>query len=339
MEKITEFESLYESMLKCKNGKLHKNQAAHFYLNGIEECLKLEKELKNKSYEPRRVNRFMIYYPKKRQIASIAFRDRVYQRSLNDNALYPRMTKSFISGNCACQKRKGTDYARDKLVEYLKKYYRHHGNICYVGQFDIKSYYKEMQHSVVKEKFKSKLEPDIYNAVEKILEEQYEGDKGYDAGSQMVQIAGISVLDNLDHFIKERLKIKYYVRYMDDFVLIHHDKAYLEYCKSEIQKQLEDIGFQFNPKKTKVFRLKKLLFLGFNFKLTSSGKVIMSVDRDNVKHEKKKLRRLVKKVKNGELERKKVEDSFKSWKAHAGKGNSYKLICYMDKFYKELWRE
>ena len=67
-----------------------------------------------------------------------------------------------------------------------------------------------------------------------VLDGQYEGDTGYNPGSQMIQIAGIAFLDEVDHYIKERLRIKHYIRYMDDFILIHKDKEYLRQCQEAI---------------------------------------------------------------------------------------------------------
>lgn len=114
-EDIIGFEALFESMQKCKKGVMWKGSAAHYVLNGLEETLKLEKQLKTGTYKARQTTKFRVTYPKPRDIVSICFRDRVYQRSLNDNAIYPAMTKSFIQHNCACQKDKGTDYARAVL--------------------------------------------------------------------------------------------------------------------------------------------------------------------------------------------------------------------------------
>ncbi len=161
------------------------------------------------------------------------------------------MTKSFIQHNCACQKDKGTDYARAVLDEFLHRHYRKYGRAGGVLQVDVHGYYPNMKHQVAKDKFKKHLEPDIYKRAEAVLEDQYEGDVGYNPGSQMIQIAGISVLDELDHFIKEQLGIKRYLRYMDDFLLIHEDLEYLEYCKDKVIEKLAEYGFEPNPKKTK----------------------------------------------------------------------------------------
>lgn len=75
-----------------------------------------------------------------------------------------------------------------------------------------------MRHDVCEKVFEEKLPPDVFVMVRDILRMQYKGEKGYDAGSQLIQIAGISVLDKMDHMIKERLHTKYYMRYMDDFL-------------------------------------------------------------------------------------------------------------------------
>lgn len=334
-EDIIGFEALFESMQKCKKGVMWKGSAAHYVLNGLEETLKLEKQLKTGTYKARQTTKFKVTYPKPRDIVSICFRDRVYQRSLNDNAIYPVMTKSFIQHNCACQKGKGTDYARKILDEFLHGHYRKYGRMGGTLQVDVHGYYPNMKHQVAKDKFKKHLDTDIYKRAEAVLEDQYDGDTGYNPGSQMIQIAGISVLDELDHFIKEELRIKRYLRYMDDFLLIHEDLDYLEYCKSKVIEKLAEYGFEPNPKKTKVIPMtEEILFLGFYYRLTETGKIIMRLNPANVKQERKKLYRLVAKAKKGELSKAKVDECFHGWKDHAAKGTSYQLIARMEEYYK-----
>ena len=207
-EEIIGYDALYESMEKCRLGVLWKDSVAHFVLNAPEEVLKLERELKTGTYKPRQPKNFTITFPKRREISSIPFRDRVYQRSLNDNVLYPVMTKSFIFDNWACQKGKGTDRARDRLKEFMRKFYRHHGTAGYVAQFDIHGYYPNMDHEYIEGMFRRKLDPSSYQRVLDVLHHQYPGGKGYNPGSQMIQIAGISALDDLDHYIKEQLHVR-----------------------------------------------------------------------------------------------------------------------------------
>lgn len=339
VERVIGFDPLYESMHKCRKGVLWKDSTASFYLNGIERTLYLCKRLHDGTYKARPPIRFMVTSPKPREIASIAFCDRVYQRSLNDNIVYPVMSNSFIYDNYACQKGKGTDAARNRLKEFLHRYFRKHGSVGYVSQFDIHGYYPNMNHVVTEDLFKKKLSPEIFAMVHRILTEQYEGDYGYNPGSQLIQIAGISILDGFDHYVKEQLHAKLYIRYMDDFLIISDDKEYLKYCQSRMEQYLMGIGFTLNMKKTKIYPLSKgIEFLGFRYLLTDTGKVVMTIKSENVKRERRKLRRLVARSKRGCLPREKVDESYKAWRNHASKGNSFKLLQRMDGFYYSLWR-
>lgn len=338
-ENIIGYDALYNSMLKCRRGVGWKDSVAHFVLNAPEEIMRLEEELKEGTYRPRKPQHFAITHPKRREIASIPFRDRVYQRSLNDNVLYPAMTRSFIFDNWACQKGKGTDGARERLKEFLRRYYRKHGAVGWVAQFDVKGYYPNMSHRFVEELFRSKLPEGVFRRVLAVLRHQYEGEKGYNPGSQMIQIAGISALDYVDHYAKERLRVRYYIRYMDDFLMIHPDRGFLEECRERVREQLKRGEFELNEQKTRIYPLRiGIRFLGFDFRLTKTGKVVMLIDPRSVKAKRKNLRRLVSKSKRGEIPRASVDESYRSWRAHAAKGNSWKLLRRMDDYYESLWR-
>lgn len=339
-EDVIGFDALYHSMMETKKNVLWKDSVAAYYHRGIERTEKLCEQLHNGQYKPHPPKHFTITSPKPRDIASIAYRDRVYQRSLNDNVVYPVMTNSFIYDNWACQGGKGTDPARKRLKGFLQKYYRKHGNIGYVAQFDIRGYYPNMRHDVAETNFKRKLPDWAYTRVERILHEQYAGDTGYNPGSQLIQIAGISLLDRLDHFIKERLHVNLYIRYMDDLILIHESKAELERCKDAIVIELSKIGFEVNPKKTRIFPLcEGITFLGFTYHLSETGKVYMIADPDKVKAGRKKYRRLVAKSKRGLVPRESVDASFETWINHLSKGNSWNLIDRLTKYYNKLWED
>ena len=153
-------------------------------------------------------------------------------------------------------------------------------------------------------------------------------------------LAGISALNPLDHYIKEQLHVRYYLRYMDDFIMIHEDKAFLEACQEKIIAKLQDCRFEINPKKTRIFPIKEgIMFLGFQYRLTDTGKVLLFVNPKNVKAKRKNLRRLVAKSKKGLIPKASVDESYRAWKDHASKGNSYKLLRKMDEYYKSLWEE
>jgi len=336
---IIGFEALWDSMMKCKRGVIWKDSVANFVLNAVPEVTKLSNDLENGTYKEHGHKYFDIKYPKERQIMSIAFRDRVYQRSLNDIAIYPAMSKSFIYDNAACQKGKGADFARERMKCHMQRYYREHGAAGYILKIDIRKYYDSMRHDVVKEQFRKKLPENVYNRAAEILD-GFPNDIGFNPGSQIIQIAGISVLDPLDHFIKERLRVKHYMRYMDDMVLIGNDHKVLTEHLEAIEAKLAEIGFEVHPVKTRITTLRNgVMWLGYHYMLTGTGKVVMIPDPDRVKATRRKYYRLVQKCKRGEISREKVDQSYKCWRSHASKGDGKMMLYNMDKYYKSLWED
>lgn len=157
----------------------------------------------------------------------------------------------------------------------------------------------------------------------------YTGDIGYFAGSQLIQILGVSMLDRIDHFIKEKLKVKHYVRYMDDLMLIVKDNPY--YYLDKISRELNKIKFELNTKKTKVLRLNKGdVFLGFKFSLSKSGRVYQCLTTENMKRRKRKLKR----VKYGSYDE--MNSSFETWKSYSEKSTSQKRIKEVINYYEKL---
>ncbi len=319
-----------------------KDSVAGFVKNGLVNCYKLHNQLYDGTYKIDKYTEFTIYEPKKRDISSTRFKDRVFQRSLCDNYLYEAITKSFIHDNCACQTGKGTDFSRRRLVRHMQQYFRKHGLSGYVLNCDIENYFGSTSHDVAKRILRKRIDDDwAYEHVARIIDTFSQEDNpgvGMGLGSQVTQLIQLAVLDGLDHFIKEKLRIKFYVRYMDDFILIHHDKEYLQYCKNEIEKHLAKLGLKSNRKKTQIYRLKQgIKFLGFTFYLTETKKVIKRLNRNNIAKRRRKLRKLKGLVDKGILTKEDTDECFESWKAHAKKGNSYNVIKKMEEFYNNLW--
>lgn len=338
----TEFGALYKSMWKCKCGKIKKASVARFVTYGIEETLKLEEEIEKEVYHPRKPKTFTLTYPKVRPCSSIHIRDRIVQRSLNDNDIYPKMTAGFVWDNMACQKGKGTTKAMDRLNTFLHRFYINNGNSNqgWVWQFDIEGYYRNMRHKDAHECFEKGLSQETVDNAEAWLQYQYPYDIGYEPGSQMVQILGISLLNPFDHYAKEQVKAKLYERYMDDGFIISNDKEFLIKCHKEMSEELAKLGMNFHEKKTRIFPLQQgIRILGFTFRLTKTGKVIRILNPQNVKHERKKLVRMAHLVKKGDITKAKYYECYNAWRAHAKLGNSYKLLQRMDKYVKVLLEE
>lgn len=140
------------------------------------------------------------------------------------------------------------------------------------------------------------------------------------------QYFGVLYLNGLDRYIKEELKIKYYTRYVDDFILIHHDKDYLRYCKEQIQKYLdENVKLRLN-KKTMISKIEEgVTYIGYKYYLTETGKVIMKLSKRNKKQIKKRIKKYAKQINTGEKRIKEISEKIKSWLNHASHADTYNL--------------
>lgn len=338
LKDVIEPDILFVAMNKCLCGVIWKDSVAHFYINWATEIDRLIKEINSGNYKQRKPSYFRVG---KRDIMSISFRDRCIQRALNDFVLYPAISPTLIMGNCACQTGKGTLVAKDYLKKIIRREWRHYGTKIFALKCDIKGYYKNIPHNVGESELKRVLSNSVFEFLKEKLLSVYEGDKGYIAGNQAVQIIGISALSPLDHHIKEKLRIKGYVRYMDDFILLSHDVDYLIHCKEEIEQYLAKIGLELHGKKTKIIDLseKPIEFLGFDFKLTETGKVCAYVASSKVKYKRKQLYRMVQKVKRGEKERESADKAYMDWRTHAMYGDTYAFLKRMDGYYFGLYGE
>lgn len=339
IEDIMGYDALFDSLQKCKRGVGWKSTTGFYVHNWNTELLRMEKELKDGTYVKRPPRFFEVTEPKRREIMSIHFRDRIYIRSLNDNAVYPQITKSLIPDNFACQQGKGTEKARERLREFMRWFYRQHKTEGFYLQCDIKGYYPNMNRQFSKDVMSLYLD-DLTNRLIQIELDYHPGDVGYNPGEQTIQNVGIAALDKMDHFIKERLRIKYYIRYMDDFILIHESRDCLEQCYREIEKYLKNRFMEFNPKKTYIKPITdKIEYLGYIYRLTDTGKVVVLADPKKIKKAKQKIRRLKKLVEEGKRTKNDADIYFKCWKASIRFGNSRRLIENLNKWYIELWKE
>lgn len=151
----------------------------------------------------------------------------------------------------------------------------------------------------------------------------YKNGKGLPIGNMTSQILAVTYLNELDHFIKEKLKIKYYIRYMDDGILIHNNKEYLKYCLKEIEKILDLYKLKLNNKKTMVNSIKNGIdFLGFRF-YVKDKKIILKVRNDCKKRFKKKMKKF-------------NHDIYQSYIGHLKWGDCNSLIHSVDREFSEL---
>ena len=166
-----------------------------------------------------------------------------------------------------------------------------------------------------------------------------EGNVGIPIGNQSSQLFALLYLSPQDHFIKEKLGVKFYGRYMDDFYLIHEDKEYLRYCWKEIERRVNEIGLSLNEK-TAIYPLKNGIdFLGFHTYLTETGAVIRKVRRKSKSNARRKVKKLCGLMEAGRITPDTVKQSYQSWRGHAAKGNCYHLIRNMDQHFNKYFNK
>lgn len=169
------------------------------------------------------------------------------------------------------------------LMEKMKKIYLDE---------DILKLLKEIINSTNEEYVNQKIEKEIEKTKKKIIQSKlslkekekkiqelnriprYEKGKGLPIGNVSSQILATYYLSDIDHFIKEKLHIKYYVRYMDDFILMHPDREYLKFCYQEISKKLAEIKLHFNQKTQLVEIHQGFTFLGYQFVLKEKRLIV-----------------------------------------------------------------
>lgn len=278
IEEIFTFENLYDSHVKCRKSKQQKGEVIRFEIDLSENIYKLMKELHSKKYKVGKYKQFIIYEPKKRLIEALPYRDRVVLMCFCDHSIIPRLDKRLIYDNVACRKNKGTLFGMDRLAYFLKKeYFKENNNKVYYLKCDIRKYFPSINHNILISNLrKTGFSDDEMWFLEKIIKEQpNNNDKGLPLGNQSSQWFALFYLNRIDRLIKEELKIKNYVRYMDDFILIHRNKKYLQYCLKRINQVCNsELNLELNEKTQIGLVSNGIDFLGFRHTLSDSGKVI-----------------------------------------------------------------
>lgn len=277
---VYDFVKIKQAFYNARHGKLNNPSANKFEINMLKECLALSDKLRSKEYSTGKSTKFKVFYPKERDIESSSFVDKVVQHSYCDNVLYPDVSSKFIYDNYASQYGKGTTFGLDRLKHHLRHYffsnksasekYRKENGLPpipveqghyadgWILKCDIKKYFAHINHDLVKEKIHTVFnDADIIWLSDTIIDSVSTTDGvGLPIGYQSSQLYALLLLNGLDHMIKEKLHIKGYGRYVDDFYLIHKDKAYLQYRLKVIQDYLSGYGLELNQK-TQILPIKK----------------------------------------------------------------------------------
>ena len=248
-ERIISFENLYLAYCDARRGRRYRGDILQFHQHHEEALLDLHASLKSRTWEPDPYREFLnITEVKRRIIHAPSFRDRVVHHALA-NVTRPLFEKKYIFDSYATIKGKGTHKAVYRVQEFLRQAGAAWGTV-YVLQCDISKYYPNIDHDVLMEQVKRTIrDKDVIWLWEQIISGFTDTGKGLPIGALTSQMAANIYLNVLDHFVKECLQGKYYVRYMDDFILLGPSKEYLWNALADIRWLIEcHLKLKLNPK-------------------------------------------------------------------------------------------
>lgn len=339
-EVVTDFGNLYDAMQHCANGVRWKASVIKYLQSGLTNTEKLRQELLSGTYRLGKQIEFKVYEPKERTVVAMRFRDRQVQRSLLHGYLAAELSRHFIYDNAAGQTGKGPDFSIRRVKMMLEKAHRLYGDNVYAYTYDIKSFFGSTRHDVTKAAVRKRVRDDwAYQLVEQIID-SFPGDTGIGLGSDVAQYIELAVLDDLDHFVKEQMRVTFYARYMDDFVIVTDGKEHAAEYRRAIEQELNKIHLQLHPRKCRVVPVSRgFKWLGFRLRVKRSGKILVTLSKDKIYHERRKLKKMVRLIKAGKLPRDTAEVSLRCWAAHAAHGNNHRVIQKMHQYYQSLWRD
>ena len=309
-DKNLTYEKLMEAHIKSRKGKGYRKEIIEFNLKQEEYIMWLLEQLQTQKYKHEGYTTFYVTEPKLRKIEKSRYIDRIVHRWLVDNFLEPAFVPQFISTSFACLKNKGMHRA----CLYVQKTMQHCTRIWgeyYILKMDVAKYFdninKEILLKIIQRKIK---DPKIIWLIKEIIYSQ-KREKGLEIGNYTSQMFANIYLNEIDQFIKHKLHIKYYCRYLDDSIVIVKTKKEAKNALKEIQKFLnENLQLELN-KKTQIFKNKQ----GVNFCGYKINEYRLKIRDKGKRKLKKKVKKLKEQIK---LEKITSKEAHKYLAGHMG---------------------
>lgn len=338
---LTDADNLAKAFRRAKRGVSWKESVQRFEASLFRNIAELRRKLlSGESVQKGFVEFTLRERGKTRHIKSVHISERVVQKVLSDEVLAPILTKPLIHDNGASIKGKGVHFALRRLVCHLSRYFRKNKtNGGWALLIDFRKFFDSIDHETIFALIDKRIKNErIRDLVRHFVSVFGEG-KSLGLGSQISQISAIYYPNTLDHFIKEKLRIKYYGRYMDDLYLIHADKKYLQYCLSEINTFCGRLKITVHERKTRIVKLSEgVSFLKGKYILTESGRVLRFPNKDSSKRMCQKLKKFKALVDEGKMTHEDLRAAYQSWRGNYRKRfNAHYSILRLDSLYNDLF--
>lgn len=321
---VTSFENLLRAYRKARRGKRRQQGVAEFGLNLERELLGLQRTLREGTYRPGDYRLFTIYERKPRVIAAAPFCDRVVHHAVMHH-IEPSIDRTFIADSYACRIGKGVHAAVDRYQAWAQTY-------RYVLKMDIQQYFPSIDHELLKEKLRRRIkDARVLELLDRIIDSAprgatgpnyfpgddlftpFERPVGIPIGNLTSQFFANLYLDDADHDIKQVLKVRPYLRYVDDMVVLDHDKARLAEIRASVRERLAIDRLRLHPHKAQISPVADGLNL-LGYVISPTRRRLRS---DNGHRFARTLRNMAKAYRAGRLEWATVVASVQSWIGHA----------------------
>ncbi|MBU4342150.1 MAG: RNA-dependent DNA polymerase [Candidatus Altiarchaeota archaeon] len=338
-EEIIAFPNMYHAYYEAIKGKA--DSTFKEFNNDLHQNLwELHEELLNQSYEPSPYTTFYLTDYKTRRIMAPHFRDHIVHHAIY-NYLEQVYNSTFIYDSFACQKGKGTHKGFERVKKFINKY----NHKDYFMKCDITKYFYSIDHhrlmSIIEKKIKDK---NLLWLLGKILNSHKEDPlpshiinpnceeqkKGIPIGNLTSQLFANIYLNELDYFVKHKLRVKHYVRYVDDFIILAKDKDYLHNLWQEIHNFLKNqLHLKLEPRKT---HINKISF-GVDFLGYVAFKKYVRVRSRNYRRFRIRLKNRIHRYYRDEISLESLNASFVSYFGHLTHTNSNEIMEEIEKLY------
>ncbi|MEW6209733.1 MAG: reverse transcriptase domain-containing protein [Acidobacteriota bacterium] len=308
-ERVVDFDNLALAAEKAFRGHKSAIDVARFDFHLETEIFRLQEELITGAYQPRPLHSFEIFEPKRRLICAAHIRDRVAHHAIC-NVIEPILERGLIYDTYACREGKGTHAAIERAQQFARR-------ASYFVKCDIRKYFASIDQTVLKSLLRRKIkDARLIDLLDRIIDQtvpESQVGKGMPIGNLTSQHFANFYLSELDHFSKERLRVKGYLRYMDDFLIFGDDKRGLRETISAVRSFLEDRLLLELKEETLVLAPVRvgLEFLGFRVFPN-----LLRVDRRKWTRFKRRVRELESAYLQGEISEEEMAQRVSSMVAH-----------------------
>lgn len=344
LHEMMELQTLNECAYECTRQSRWKETTQRYLSNLLVKNLELQEQVLNGTYHVSPTVDFTLNERGHiRQIEAPVVRDRIVQKTLMKHVLTPSLRPFLIYDNYASLTLRGTSFARKRFEVMMHRYIQKHGTNGYILTIDVKKYFNNIDHNVLKELIAPRIanEPqDVKDLIHYMIDTSSKTDKGLNLGSECPQIFAVYYLNPIDHFVKVVKSVKYYGRYMDDIFVIGRSKAELTTLLNEIGEQLAKLRLEINIEKTNITKLTHgFTWLQVKYNITKTGHVIKRMAHGKVMRERRRLKAFRRMMDAGQMTENDIWLAYQSWRGTVIQDHNacYKTILSIDALYASLF--